>query len=579
MPPQPSVQPSEDKNFYVGLSTLTLAMGILLGWAVWGGGWTSLQQWLQPHLPPVPTTEVTGTNGEIVQWNNIANAQPIKKVTSDYGYDTVTYGVYQAGIIKTGIYQGDVLAFAASAGSLGTPAPDYGGHLYYISDKKGTPIARWKNAIASYGGEDIARKIGLIDEDGVTSAPLLPVDTFPAELIPVNASSATASDGSLIHLDSMLSFPSALTGHYEKVDGKTYGGNPIIRTPASNEGGIAIPAYRYGIQLPFGAVASLYLEPDFIQSDQTSPPNLTWTSGNKQVASYNYGGHAYGWNDCFKLFDNVDELAQAFTQTGLTASGNALYELNIDNQHASVIYYCLYQKTQRYNWDPTAETSSPYYPDTYGNFIQKHPIFFWKHPFGDWIPFVRSDVVPAAEKAKPVIYLYPTRQEQIRVIVDPIGGFTNTIPAYSDGWTVLATPQGTLTNLADGKIYPYLFWEGGKEGVVATPKEGFVVAQAEIATTLDTKLTDMGLSQKERTDFLEFWVPKLSNAPYYFLTFIPQSEIDRVAPLTITPTPDSVIRVLLDYEPLQTPRFVQPLPILETPRSGFTVVEWGGIMH
>ena len=61
---------------------------------------------------------------------------------------------------------------------------------------------------------------------------------------------------------------------------------------------------------------------------------------------------------------------------------------------------------------------------------------------------------------KPVIYLYPPTTEDIAVHVQFAGELTQTIPAYAGGWKVTATPDGTITNHADGKQYPYLFWEG-----------------------------------------------------------------------------------------------------------------------
>jgi hypothetical protein len=55
--------------------------------------------------------------------------------------------------------------------------------------------------------------------------------------------------------------------------------------------------------------------------------------------------------------------------------------------------------------------------------------------------------------------------------------------------------------------------------------------------------------------------------------------MDRVAPLTVVPTPDTVIRVLMDYTPLAAPISVAPLKITTPIRNGFTVVEWGGIVR
>ena len=101
----------------------------------------------------------------------------------------------------------------------------------------------------------------------------------------------------------------------------------------------------------------------------------------------------------------------------------------------------------------------------------------------------------------------------------------------------------------------------------------------DVPALLTEKLTLFGLNAQERSDFLAFWVPRLSQAPYYFITFIPRNEIDRVAPLAVTPRPDTIIRVLMDYKPLNAPISVKPLEITPAARQGFTVVEWGGIVH
>ena len=61
--------------------------------------------------------------------------------------------------------------------------------------------------------------------------------------------------------------------------------------------------------------------------------------------------------------------------------------------------------------------------------------------------------------AKPVIYLYPEEETQVTVKLDYAGELTCTYPAYDDGWTVTAQPDGTLTDAA-GQTYSYLFWEG-----------------------------------------------------------------------------------------------------------------------
>lgn len=157
-----------------------------------------------------------------------------------------------------------------------------------------------------------------------------------------------------------------------------------------------------------------------------------------------------------------------------------------------------------------------------------------------------------AEIGKPVIYLYPEETSNIFVNVDPTGGVSVSEPALNDGWNVIASPEGKILNLADFKVYPYLFYEGYSYDF-ETPEEGFVIAKEEVDRFFDEKLSILGLNEKEIADFKEFWIPLLNEDSYYFIAFIPQEEFDSYAPLTVSPTPDSVIRVFFDYKGLEEP--------------------------
>jgi mRNA deadenylase 3'-5' endonuclease subunit Ccr4 len=111
------------------------------------------------------------------------------------------------------------------------------------------------------------------------------------------------------------------------------------------------------------------------------------------------------------------------------------------------------------------------------------------------------------------------------------------------------------------------------------PVKGFVVAARNVEGFLKEKLAVLGLNEVETADFMEFWYPKFNSAPYYYITFMEKAEFDKLAPLTVTPAPDSVIRVYMDYAPLIKPVKVTE-PVLKTPeRTGFAVVEWGGALH
>lgn len=181
-----------------------------------------------------------------------------------------------------------------------------------------------------------------------------------------------------------------------------------------------------------------------------------------------------------------------------------------------------------------------------------------------------------AEKAKPVIYLYPTKTQKIKVTVKPEGGVTESIPEYKKGWTVQATPEGVITDTKTKQEYPYLFWESKDNGKEIDLSKGFVVETKNLQKFFDEKLKILGLNEKEIADFTEYWIPELQGSKYIFITFYSQERIDEEAPLTVSPKPDSVIRVYFDHKKLDKKITVEEQILTPAQRTGFAVVEWGG---
>ncbi len=216
---------------------------------------------------------------------------------------------------------------------------------------------------------------------------------------------------------------------------------------------------------------------------------------------------------------------------------------------------------------------------TFENFLSNNPIIIMKDGFGRFIRFTsREYYIQMAECGKPVIYLYPTKETKVNVQIKPNGGLTKVDPFYpTDGWLVNAKPNSELTN-TDGKNYPYLFWEGNAYNL-KVPTDGFVLKKENIKRDMIKLLARLGLNEKESADFLEFWQTKLEVKPYVFVTFVSQSEFDRVAPINISPRPDKTIRVFMEYQPLDYSFNTRPLKIETPTRTGFTVVEWGGRLH
>ncbi|MDO9390277.1 MAG: hypothetical protein Q7U71_00695, partial [bacterium] len=92
-------------------------------------------------------------------------------------------------------------------------------------------------------------------------------------------------------------------------------------------------------------------------------------------------------------------------------------------------------------------------------------------------------------------------------------------------------------------------------------------------------LVDIGLNDKERADFMEYW-PKRMNwkKKYCVAYYLKHEEIDKAAPLTISKTPESLLRLFFKFVPTDTLVTVPEPKIEKFHRTGFTVVEWGGIL-
>ena len=174
---------------------------------------------------------------------------------------------------------------------------------------------------------------------------------------------------------------------------------------------------------------------------------------------------------------------------------------------------------------------------------------------------------------KPVIYLYPEVETDVTVTLDYDGVLTATYPAYEDGWRVTAAPDGTLHD-ATGREYYCLFWEG-EGGKAYDFSRGFCVAGSDTAAFLEDALAKLGLTDTEAQEFIIYWLPRMEGSAYNRIAFQTDAYTDS-ARLTVTPAPDTVLRVFMAWQPLDEAVEIPPQTLTAPERTGFTVVEWGG---
>ncbi len=192
----------------------------------------------------------------------------------------------------------------------------------------------------------------------------------------------------------------------------------------------------------------------------------------------------------------------------------------------------------------------------------------------DFLTVEPSDWAPDPNAVyKPVIYLYPTEKTEVTVKLDYSGHLTCTYPAYNDGWTVTASPDGILTD-ANGQTYNYLYWEGETYTQYDMTK-GFCVKGEDTAAFLEDALAKLGLNRREANEFIVFWLPLMQENPYNIISF--QTDVyTESAKLTVTPTPDTVIRVFMAYKSADNYVEIEAQELTAPAREGFTVIEWGG---
>ncbi|MEQ1504739.1 MAG: hypothetical protein ABMB14_21050 [Myxococcota bacterium] len=203
------------------------------------------------------------------------------------------------------------------------------------------------------------------------------------------------------------------------------------------------------------------------------------------------------------------------------------------------------------------------------------PWVFVRDPFGRWVELERDDfTLPMF--CEPIVYVYADPPREVRVSLGPDVRVTRSIPEPGPGgWQGQALPDGAMQ--IRGRRWPELFWEGTSVAF-PPPAWGFVVAGADAPAALHAVLPALGLDPTETQAFVDAWAESLVGLPWVRLGFHDRSTIDRIAPLTIAPEPDAVIRVLMDVAPADGPATpVPPLPPVPSRTGGLVVVEWGGV--
>ncbi len=295
--------------------------------------------------------------------------------------------------------------------------------------------------------------------------------------------------------------------------------------------------------------------------------SINWTSGDSNSSSYFSGGQGCG-SLGYVIGKSIS--VSDLSSVGTTGAGQAVYQLSTSSPLVQEIF------TKDYDGGSNLDNNS-LKNLTVQQITDKHAYFLAKNGFGEYVLYQREDMFIRGGCAKPVIYLYPQTDTNVSVKVGAT--ITKSDPFYTNsGWQkVLAHPDGQLSY--DGHSYSSLFWEGYGWGVYPDITDGVIVPTADSVQTVRSQLAQQGLKPGEVNDFINFWGQKLLaiKKPYVRLSWLNTQQMNELAPLNINPAPKTVIRVFLDFEGLGQPYNLPAQQFKAPKRTGFTVVEWGGL--
>ena len=179
--------------------------------------------------------------------------------------------------------------------------------------------------------------------------------------------------------------------------------------------------------------------------------------------------------------------------------------------------------------------------------------------------------------AKPILYLYPEKETDVTVKFSNPDILETTYPKFNGKWEVKAKSNGDLYDKS-GKYYYALYWDEKKVHSVDF-SEGFYVDKDDAIDFLEKKLSYIGLNDKERNEFIMYWLPVMEkngkNLVYFELT----DERESYNKLLISPKPDSMLRLVIHIKKVDKKVNIPKQSLSKFRRVGFTAVEWGGTTY
>ncbi len=179
--------------------------------------------------------------------------------------------------------------------------------------------------------------------------------------------------------------------------------------------------------------------------------------------------------------------------------------------------------------------------------------------------------------AKPVLYLYPKKKTEVTVSFEHPEYLETTYPKFTGNWKVVAENNGDLLD-KKGNYYYALYWDEAKVHSVDFSR-GYYVEANDAIDFLEQKLDYIGLSKKERNEFIMYWLPVLEKNRKSLVYFELTEERESYNKLYISPKPDSLLRLTIHIKKIDKKFKIRKQNLTKFQRKGFVAVEWGGTIY
>ena len=176
--------------------------------------------------------------------------------------------------------------------------------------------------------------------------------------------------------------------------------------------------------------------------------------------------------------------------------------------------------------------------------------------------------------AKPILYLYPNKTTKVNISFEHPEYLDTTYPKFTGNWEVTAHKNGDLYDNR-GNYYYALYWDEKKIHEVDF-STGYYVEKDDAIEFLEKKLSYIGLSPKEKNEFIMYWLPVLEKNGKSLVYFELTEERESYNKINITPKPDSLLRLVIHIKKVDKQVEIEKQSLTKFQRKGFVAVEWGG---